>query len=215
MKITKFVHSCLLVEMPAPVNRTALFDPGVMSEAALDVDALEFLDNIIITHSHVDHMSLPLLQKLRAKFPSAQITAPPEARMLLAEQGIESVSEETPGIAFFASPHADVSPLFPTPQQAGVHYLDTLTNPGDGYDFSETKAILALPITAPWGATTDAVRTALKLKPQYIIPIHDWHWSDDARTQTYDNLEPFFADHDIKFIKPITGQPFVIDISIN
>lgn len=43
MKITKFVHSCLLIEMPEPVNRTVLFDPGSFSEDALNIDKLEHL----------------------------------------------------------------------------------------------------------------------------------------------------------------------------
>lgn len=211
MKITKFGHSCLLVEMPSPVNRTALFDPGVMSEPLLDVDSLEFLDNIIITHNHADHISLPFIKSLRAKFPTVQITAPADTRQQLAEQGIESVSEETPGIEFFESPHADVTPLFPVPEQIGVHYLDLLTNPGDSHTFAASKRILALPITAPWGTTVEAVRLALQLQPRYIIPIHDWHYSDAARSQTYDNLQKLFVEHDIQFVKPVDGQAFVLD----
>ncbi len=211
MKITKLVHSCLLVEMPAPINRTALFDPGVMSEQAVDVDSLEYLDNIVITHAHPDHMSIPLIQKLVNKFPDARITGSSEVISALAEQSIVAVREETPGIVFFASPHEDVQPLFPQPaDEIGVHYLDTLTHPGDSHSFTETKAILALPMTAPWGATTRAVSLALSLHPQFIIPIHDWHWRDEVRQQMYDSLEKLFAEHDIRFYKPIDGEPFVI-----
>ena len=47
MKITKFKHSCLMVEMP---ERTALFDPGVFSAEMLQAHTFEFLDDIIITH---------------------------------------------------------------------------------------------------------------------------------------------------------------------
>ena len=64
MKITKFVHSCLLVEMPAPISRTALFDPGVWS--TVDVNKLEYLDDIIITHEHGDHFDPELVKKLNA-----------------------------------------------------------------------------------------------------------------------------------------------------
>lgn len=212
MKITKLIHSCLLVEMPAPVNRTALFDPGVMSEPAVDVDTLEYLDNIIITHAHPDHMSIPLIKKLVAKFPDVRITTTAEASAQLQTEGIESFTEETPGVALFDAPHEDVRALFWQPENGGVHYLDVLTNPGDSHSFTETKAILALPITAPWGSTVRAVNLALELKPKYIIPIHDWHWSDQARQQMYDNLEGLFAERGIKFYKPVTGEPFVIDV---
>lgn len=212
MKITKLEHACLLVEMPAPINRTALFDPGMMSEAAVAVDALEFLDDIIITHGHGDHLSIPLLKKLRAKFPEVRITTTPEVVTQLAAEGIESVSTESPGIVFFDSPHEDVQPMYPHPEEIGVHYLDILTHPGDSYSFTETKAILALPVTAPWGSTVSATQLALRLKPKYIVPIHDWHWSDAARTQTYDALEQLFTQHAIVFLKPTTGEAMVIDI---
>ncbi len=212
MKITKFVHSCLLVEMPGPVNRTALFDPGMMSEEALDVDSLDYLDDIIITHGHPDHISMELMKKLTAKFPDARITATPEVVEQLAEEGIAASSEASEGINFFEAPHENVQPLFPQPQQIGVHYLDKLSNPGDSHSFHRTKAILALPITAPWGSTVKAVNLALELKPQYILPIHDWHFSDEARGQTYDMLEKTFGGQGITFLKLQTGEPVVIEV---
>ncbi len=211
MKITKFVHSCLLVEMPAPVNRTALFDPGVMSEQALDVDSLEYLDDIIITHQHPDHLSLPLIQKLISKFPAASITAPADAVAILKEQAITASSEPSDGIVFFDAPHEKTYPMFPSPDEIGVHYLDTLSDPGDSHTFSETKAILALPVQAPWGSTVNAVNLALKLKPKYVVPIHDWHWSDAARTSMYDRLEEIFKEQGITFLKMETGVPVVLE----
>jgi L-ascorbate metabolism protein UlaG (beta-lactamase superfamily) len=210
VKITKFVHSCLLVEMPAPVNRTALFDPGVFSEPALDVDTFQWLDDIIITHEHVDHFYPPLIQKLVAKFPAVHITAPPDVVSKLAEAGIKASPEPSDGIVFFEAPHESGEPLFAAPEQRPTHYLNALTHPGDSHSFRETKAILALPVQAPWGSTVRAANLALQLKPQYILPIHDWHWSDQARQQMYDRLENIFAEHDITFCKLATGQPIVL-----
>jgi L-ascorbate metabolism protein UlaG (beta-lactamase superfamily) len=214
MKITKFVHSCLLVEMPGPVNRTALFDPGIMSEAALDVSQLEFLDDMIYTHSHSDHLSVPLLKQLVAKFPQVRITAPTEIVDILAGEGITASDQPSEGIVLFDSPHEAIRPYLDSdpPQQIGVHYLDLLTDPGDSHSFDETKAILALPVQAPWGSVRDAVALGLRLKPRYIVPIHDWHWSDDARNQAYDKLENLFGEQGISFTKPQTGVPFVLDV---
>jgi L-ascorbate metabolism protein UlaG (beta-lactamase superfamily) len=212
MKITKFVHSCLLVEMPPPVNRTALFDPGVMSEGALDVDKLEFLDDIIITHNHPDHMSIPLIKKLVAKFPEVRITTTPEAAKQLEAEGIKATTEESTGIVFFDSPHEDVGPVYPQPEEIGVHYLDLLTHPGDSHSFNEAKTILALPMTGPWGAMIKAVNLGFELQPKYIIPIHDWHWSDDARNSTYNDMERLFKDKGITFFKMETGVPVVVEV---
>jgi L-ascorbate metabolism protein UlaG (beta-lactamase superfamily) len=210
MKITKFEHSCLLVEMPAPTNRTTLFDPGGMSETSLDVSALQSLDDIVITHVHGDHISMPLIKQLVAKFPQVRITSTPEVVAQLQSECIKASTDPAEGMTFFDSPHEQVEPLFPQPQQIGVHYLDVLTHPGDSHGFNETKAILALPITGPWGSTIKAVTLALELKPQHIIPIHDWHWRDEARQQFYNNFEVLFNKEGITFHKMINGEPLTI-----
>lgn len=212
MKITKFVHSCLLVEVPAPVNRTALFDPGAMSQSALDINTLDYVDDLIITHEHQDHLSVEFVQQLVKKFPNIRITTTSAIVDQLAKLGITALAEPSEGIAFFDSPHEAVEPLFPLPQQIGVHYLDTLTHPGDSHSFHESKKVLALPITGPWGSTIKAFNLTLELKPTYVVPIHDWHWSDAAREQTYDMFETNMAKHNIKFLKLSTGQPVVLDV---
>lgn len=213
MKITKYEHACLLVEMPEPINRTALFDPGMMSESVLNIDDLEFLDDIIITHSHTDHLSLVLLKQLVEKFPSVRITGPADVVDLLEKEDITASSDQCEGLKIFTSPHASVAPLFLQPDQIGVHYLDTLTHPGDSHQFAESKAILALPITAPWCSTVEAVELALELKPQYVVPIHDWHWKAAARQQMYGLLEAKFAEADIVFLPIENGVPVLVDAS--
>jgi L-ascorbate metabolism protein UlaG (beta-lactamase superfamily) len=213
MKITKFVHSCLLVEMPEPVNRTAIFDPGVYSEGVLDVGKLEFLDDIIITHQHPDHFSIPLIKLLVGKFPSVRVTAPSEVVATLLSEGITASDEPSPGITFFESPHEVITPFFDgdPPQEIGVHYLDILSDPGDSHSFTETKSILALPVQAPWGSTNSAVKVAIALKPQHVLPIHDWHWSEEARSAMYDLLARRLESQGITFHKLTTGLPITIE----
>ncbi len=216
MKITKFVHSCLLVEMPDPINKTALFDPGVMSEQALNVETLQFLDDIFITHQHDDHLSLKLIKKLIGKFPDIRITAPPSVVEMLNRDDIAASSEAPTSVSLFISPHEEVYPLYNTPSgepnEYGYHYLDLLSHPGDSHSFKETKPILALPVTAPWGTSVKAVQLALELKPKHIIPIHDWHWRDEAKLAAYENMEKVFSEHNITFHKLQTGQP--VDINL-
>lgn len=209
MKITKFVHACLLVETP---DRVALFDPGVMSEAALDVGALTRLDDIFITHVHGDHCSSKLLKKLLAKFPTVHITSTQEVVDSLAKEGIKATTSLPATAVLFDSPHEAVEPMFPSPQQIGVHYLNQFSHPGDGHSFTETMSILALPVTGPWGSTVNAVKLGLKLKPQHIVPIHDWHYRDEARTGMYDNLERIFGEAGITFHKLETGKPVEVKV---
>jgi len=211
MKITKLVHSCLLVEMPAPIDRTVLFDPGEMS--TVDVDSLVYLDDIIITHGHYDHFDLGLIKKLVAKFPDVHITAPDEVVEVLNKESIAATSAASEGIELFDSPHEFGAPLIPQPpQEIGVHYLGKLSDPGDSHSFTETMPVLVLPVQAPWGSTLRAVELASQLKPKVIIPVHDWHWRDEARQTMYDRLEKLFAEQGIQFIKPVNGEPFVLHL---
>jgi L-ascorbate metabolism protein UlaG (beta-lactamase superfamily) len=200
--------------MPEPVNRTALFDPGAMSEAVFNVDALEYLNDIFITHEHGDHTSVSFIKKLVAKFPQVSITVPESVVAQLAAEGIAASSAAPEGVELFESPHERVRPYFDedAPAEHGYHYLDMLSAPGDSHSFTETKAILALPVTAPWGSVRDAVELALKLKPQHVIPVHDWHWSDAARESSYENMENVFSAAGITFHKMKTGEPIVIDL---
>lgn len=205
MKITKFVHSCLLIETP---GATAIIDPGQFSwESGLfKIESLQRLDDIVITHEHADHMSLDFIKALRTKFPNTRITTTQAAATKLTEADIANVGTTSQGnVRLFATNHESTEPLGPPPQNTGVHYL-SLTHPGDSHSFSETKEILALPITAPWGAMIQAARLGAHLKPKVIIPIHDWHWNDTARQSAYATLEAFFAQHDIRFIKTIDAQ---------
>lgn len=209
MKITKLVHSCLLVETP---DRTALFDPGTMS--TVDVEGLQHLDDIFITHKHNDHMDAELIKKLVAKFPGVRITAPSDAVQELAGAGITASSNAPEGVSFFDSPHEVIRPFMAVdpPDESGIHYLGKLSHPGDSHSFHESKAILALPVQAPWGSTVNAVKLALELEPKYIVPIHDWHWSDQARESIYDRMEKFFAEQGITFVKAVNGEPFTLDV---
>ncbi len=208
MKITKLGHSCLLVEMPEPMNRTVLFDPGKFSQ--VDVVSLAFLDDIVITHEHADHCDQEVIKKLVEKFPDVRIKTP--VALVSKLEGISVTSDAVAGIELFDAKHEGHSPFMNPPENIGVHYLDILTHPGDSHTFIESKQILALPITAPWGSTDMAVQLALQLKPKNIVPIHDWHWKDEVREQMYDRLEEIFNSYDITFHKLKNGEPVVLEV---
>lgn len=210
MKITKFVHSCLLVETP---GRVALFDPGVMSTGSIDIDATTQLDDIFITHIHQDHIDIDFVESLVKKFPNVRITSTNDVVELLKSRNIKAQAEPPEGVTFFNSPHEDVRPLFDTPpEEQGVHYLGILSHPGDSHSFTETKDILALPMTAPWGNSIRALNIALDMKPKHVLPIHDWHWREEAREGSYAQFEKLLGEQNITFHKLKTGEPIEIDI---
>ena len=208
MKITKFVHACLLVETP---DRVAIFDPGEFSWSSglFDVNTLERLDDIVITHEHFDHFDVGFVKALVEKFPKVTITAVPLVCDKLSEIGIANAqSTASEGVEIEQVAHESMAPLAPPPNpNFVVHYLRRLTHPGDSHHFTGTKEILALPINAPWGTWRRAAELGLELKPKTIIPIHDWHLNSEARAGAYDRFEAFFKEHDITFIKVVDGQP--------
>ena len=72
MKITKFVHSCLLVETP---EIKVLIDPGkfTFDSHLLNVSRLDNLDYIVITHEHPDHYHEGFLRQISKHFRHAVI----------------------------------------------------------------------------------------------------------------------------------------------
>ncbi|MDB5182658.1 MAG: hypothetical protein JWO47_442 [Candidatus Saccharibacteria bacterium] len=208
MKITKFAHSCLLIESE---NDVTLFDPGAMSYAAklLDIQNMPRLDRIIITHSHADHFSEDFVGELVAKFPDVRIITTPEVVAALQEKGITAQSTPDDTVELFEAAHESMAPLalLPMAQNIGVHFMGKLSHPGDSHHFSATKEILALPVDAPWGSTIEAVWLADELKPKFIIPIHDWMWNEQWKHDTYERLEGYFKSQGITFLKMVDGQP--------
>jgi len=205
MKITKFVHSCLLVES---AQRMTLFDPGMYSYETFNLNMLAKLDDIIITHEHPDHYHLPFIQALHIKFPNVSITTTKLVADQLAQQGFFNVrTASSDGIELEENTHESMEPLAPPPNpNLVVHYMNQLTHPGDSHHFNQSKQILALPVNAPWGTWARAATLGTELKPQFIIPIHDWHLNDIARKQLHDRLETYYNTQGIKFMKIVDGQ---------
>ncbi|OGE45560.1 hypothetical protein A3B39_05110 [Candidatus Daviesbacteria bacterium RIFCSPLOWO2_01_FULL_37_10] len=196
MKITKFVHSCLLIEED---RKKILIDPGNYSEEVLDLSVLSDLSYLLISHEHPDHMYLPLIKKILEKFPEVKIVSNQSAAGILGKEGITVGTNGDGFIQMEEVPHEKVFGSTP-PQNVLFRINGKLTHPGDSFQFTSTTEILTLPLQAPWGSTTEAVELAERLNPKVIIPIHDWHWNDIARENMYKRLEEYFAALSIRFI---------------
>lgn len=202
MEVTKFVHSCLLV---GEAGKVFLFDPGnyTYEEDVLEINSLSKVDYLLITHEHPDHMYIPLIRKILDKFPGLSIITNPSAKDLLDKEGILASTAPNELIQIEDAPHERV---FGGKAPANSLFkVGDLTNPGDSLHFSLSSRVLALPIQAPWGSLTQAVELAVSLKPEVVLPIHDWHWNEKAREMLYKRLEDYFATENIKFIPLKTG----------
>ena len=209
MKVTKFVHSCLLIE---DSGKKVLIDPGMYSINGLKTSLRDIssLDYLLITHEHFDHMDVSLVKEIIDALKPQKVISTQSVHDILGKESIDVETRSDEYIQIEAVQHESMIPLGEPPQNVLFHIANILTHPGDSHTFRQTKDILALPIQAPWGSMVTAIRLALDLKPKKIIPIHDWHWRTEARTQQYDRLEEFFQKHNIQFIKPLESSPFIL-----
>jgi L-ascorbate metabolism protein UlaG (beta-lactamase superfamily) len=202
MKVTKFVHSCLLVETP---KLNILIDPGnyTWQSHLLVPDKLPRLDYIVVTHEHADHYHLPALKALSSRFPHVPIITNNDLAKKLASEGfknpITSGSEES--IVVFEAPHEPLPLGLANVLNVGIHIDDQLTYPGDSYELEHTRQILALPLTAPFASFKQAMNAIVKLKPKVVLPLHDWEWHKAARESRYGFAKELLKPHGIEFIE--------------
>jgi len=204
MKITKYLHSCLLVENQ---GIKILVDPGnyTYQENAFPKDAVEKLDYITITHEHQDHMDIMFLKELVVRYPEAKIIANDAIKTILTKENIIVDTQTNQFIKEIPLTHEKML-NFSIPINWGLTIFEELFHPGDSLKFNTSPRILALPVQAPWGSMVQAAERALVAKPKIIVPIHDYHWNISARAAFYQMLTSYFIQYNIKFLQPETGK---------
>ncbi len=207
MRITKYVHSCLLVEEQ---GKTVLFDPGTYSTEHNDLDIayLKKVDVLLITHEHQDHLDIPFVRLLAEKFPDLKILSNASVAALLEREGIEASSKGNEFVSMESAPHEQLLENQSIPENTLFTLWGRFLHPGDSLHFEKTAEILALPLQAPWGSFVQAIAKAVLLKPKLVLPIHDWHWRDEARKNLYERARAHLKEHGISFAALETGQPF-------
>jgi L-ascorbate metabolism protein UlaG (beta-lactamase superfamily) len=203
MNITKYLHSCLLVK---EAGKSILIDPGQFTYDAriLDISSLNKLDFLLITHEHADHFSLPFVKEITATFPDVQIITTASIVTELKREEITATSAGTSEIGIEPVTHEEIY-LWPAPENVRFTIFNKLSHPGDSFHFTSTTDILAMPMTAPWGSMVQAIKKVIELKPKMVIPIHDWHWKDEALEGFYPHIANLFKHHDIEFKLAKTG----------
>ncbi|WP_432485020.1 MBL fold metallo-hydrolase [Kineococcus esterisolvens] len=185
MRITRYGHSCLLVET---ARARVLLDPGVFSRGW---EELAGLDAVVVTHQHPDHVDAEKLPRLLGADDRAVLHAEPETAASLRGSGIEAsalhagssitvgdLTVEAVG-GEHALIHADV------PQVGNVGLLlraegePTLFHPGDSYAVAPQGVdVLALPLSAPWAASKEMIDFVRAVRAGSGFAIHDALLSD-------------------------------------
>lgn len=154
-------------------------------------------------------MDLSLIKEVIANFPSVKVMSNNSVAKILSQEGIIAITESDEMVKLESVPHEKVFGSNP-PENVMFTIAGKMAHPGDSHHFQTKASVLALPVQAPWGSLVEAVNLAESLKPQVILPIHDWHWNNKARIMFYKRLEDYFAKSGIRFISLQTGEPVSI-----
>jgi L-ascorbate metabolism protein UlaG (beta-lactamase superfamily) len=210
MRISKYIHSCLLIEKGGD---RILFDPGKFSfvEGLVKPEQFEGLTAVVLTHQHPDHVDHESLKKILEKNPSALVITNSEIRSRLDAEGVsaELLEEGARAVGGFrlralAAEHAKLLDS-EAPQNTAYVVDDALLHPGDSFDRSldEFKGIpaLALPLMAPWTTELSVGEFARRIAPRRVIPIHDGYAKEFFLKQRYENFQKYFSKHGIEFLR--------------
>lgn len=175
MKITKFGHCCLLIEVGGV---RILTDTGNYSVTP-DV---ERIDVVLITHEHQDHLHVDTLKGILTKNPQAKIISHASVGKILDEANIaysliadgEEIIIKNISIESSGSEHACIHHDLPMVQNTGFYINKTLFYPGDSFHNPDKDiSILALPVSGPWMKLEEAIEYTKLIKPMIVFPVHD------------------------------------------
>lgn len=173
MEITKFGHSCILLN---DETTKIIFDPGMYSEIPeIHVDA------IIITHVHSDHYYMENLEKLFKNNIPRIITNTQVADELKKHGMHAEVIEHGQStrvsdflISAHGNDHAIIHPDMPKFQNTGYLINNSIFHPGDALFLPpQPVEILFLPIVAPWSKVSETLDYLTAVKARINFPIHD------------------------------------------
>jgi L-ascorbate metabolism protein UlaG (beta-lactamase superfamily) len=176
MKITKFGHCCLLIEMK---GLRILTDPGNYSTKQNEI---KDIDVVLITHEHQDHLHIESLKTVLRNCPEAIVVTGGGVGKILEKDGIRydilgnGSKRKYGGVLLegYGEKHAEIYSTVNPVENIGYFIDNTLFYPGDAFtDPGKDIDILALPVAGPWMKISEAIEYALKLRPDKAFPVHD------------------------------------------
>jgi len=214
MRVTKYIHSCLLIENEGD---RVLIDPGKYTFLGGEVKPETFgkVSAVFVTHDHADHVDEDAIRAVLARNSGAVLYTNAEASAAFARRGLEAAVFESGSRTIGATPvravpapHAAMVGATP-PKNVAYVVAETLLVPGDSYapelDACRGIRALALPVAAPWTKELETAAFAERIAPREILPIHDGFVKDAFLAGRHQNFEKYFASRGMEFrslVKP-------------
>jgi L-ascorbate metabolism protein UlaG (beta-lactamase superfamily) len=192
MRLTKYGHSCLLVEEGAA---RMLLDPGTLSGGFEELDGLTA---VLVTHQHADHLDVERLRGLLDRNPGVRVVCDEGSAEPLGAAGaaVEVVHDgdelDVGGVAVrvHGRDHAVIHPDIPVVPNVGYLVGGRLFHPGDAFTPAGGPVeVLAVPAGAPWLKVAEPVDYLRQVRPRAAVPVHDLVLSAAGKAIHYRQLE--------------------------
>ena len=176
MRLTKYGHACVRLEKDSGV---LVIDPGAFS----DPRVLDGADAVLITHEHLDHVAVDVIEAAVRARPQMRVWTHTAVAGLLGalESQVTTVDtgEEFTAAGFrvraVGGEHAVIHPDIPVCRNLGFLIEEgAVYHPGDSLALPGTEVeVLLLPVAAPWLKLAGAADFARTVAPKRALPIHD------------------------------------------
>jgi L-ascorbate metabolism protein UlaG (beta-lactamase superfamily) len=220
MKVSKYIHACLLVEEQ---GEKLLFDPGKFSfiEGRVQPEQFRGVSTLVLTHAHPDHLDFDALRVLLRENAGLRIYANSQAFRQMRDDGIEATifEEGTRTLGGFtleaiSARHEKILGS-PAPQNTAWMVNGKLLITGDSFDsslFAYTGVELAaVPVMAPYLTEVRVATFVEKLAPKQLLPMHDGYAKDFFLKLRYEAYTKEFAKFGTKFL-PAVAPGYSLEI---
>jgi len=176
VRLTKYGHSCLLVEQ---ADARLLIDPGSLSRG---FEELRDLSAVLITHQHPDHVDLDRIEGLLRHNAAADVFSDRATAEQLRARGLparavrsgEDLVVSGARVQVVGDQHAVIHADIPRIDNVGYLIADRLLHPGDSLTVPNRPVdVLCLPTAAPWLKAAEAVDYLRSVGPRVALPIHE------------------------------------------
>jgi L-ascorbate metabolism protein UlaG (beta-lactamase superfamily) len=189
MKLTKFEHSCLVIELE---GSKLVIDPGSFTIPLVDYTGITA---VVITHEHPDHWTPEHLTRIVRDSPDVKLFGPEGVVNAASDFAFTAVRDGDVVVAgpftlaFYGEKHAIIHSSIPVIDNIGVMVNDSLFYPGDSFTVPPVPVdVLATPVGAPWLKIAEVMDYVTAVAPKRSFPVHEMVLSTAGKSMGNDRI---------------------------